>query len=108
MSQELSDKEISIAFDKLKITPESESSIKENSNNIDNGIKTMILNRIDKLRGKKKCPDIDSIFDFLSKTVATNIDKDTLTDSISQLITQKELVNKKTPNGYDSLINDYI
>ena len=108
MSQELSDKEISIALDKLKITPESESSIKENSNNIDNGIKTMILNRIDKLRGKKKCPDIDSIFDFLSKTVATNIDKDTLTDSISQLITQKELVNKKTPNGYDSLINGYI
>ena len=63
----------------------------------------MILKSIDKLRGKKKCPDLDSIFDFLSKTVATNIDKDTLTDSISQLITQKVLVNKKTPNGYDSL-----
>ena len=63
----------------------------------------MILDSIDKIRGKKKRPDIDSIFDFLSKTVATNIDKDTLTDSISQLITQKVLVNKKTPNGYDSL-----
>ena len=63
----------------------------------------MILKSIDKLRGKKKCPDLDSIFDFLSKTVATNIDKDTLTDSISQLITQKVLVNKKTPNGSDSL-----
>ena len=35
--------------------------------------------------------------------MATNIDKDALTDSISQLITQKVLVNKKTPNGYDSL-----
>ena len=63
----------------------------------------MILKSIDKLRGKKKCSDLDSIFDFLSKTVATNIDKDTLTDSISQLITQKVLVNKKTPNGSDSL-----
>ena len=31
MSQELSDKEIKNAFDKLKITPETESSIKENS-----------------------------------------------------------------------------
>ena len=61
----------------------------------------MILDSIDKLRGKKKRPDIDSIFDFLSKTVATNIDKDTLTDSISQLITLKLLVNKKTPNGHD-------
>ena len=63
----------------------------------------MILESIHKLRGKKKRPDIDSIFDFLSKTVATNIDKDTLADSISQLITLKVLVNKKTLNGHDSL-----
>ena len=103
MSQELSDKEIKNGFDKSETTPETESSIEENSDNLDNGIKTMILDSIDKLRGKKKRQDIDSIFDFLSKTVATNIDKDTLTDSISQLITQKVLVNKKTPNGYDSL-----
>ena len=103
MSQERSDKKISNGFDKLKMTPEMECSIKVNSDNLDNGIKTMILDSIDKLRGKKKRPDIDSIFDFLSKTVATNIDKDTLTVSTSQLITQKVLVNKKTPNGYDSL-----
>ena len=63
----------------------------------------MILDIIDKLREKKKRPDIDSIFDFLFKTKATNIDKDTLTDSISQQITQNVLVNRKTPNGYDSL-----
>ena len=49
----------------------------------------MILDSIDKLRGKKKRPYIDSIFDILSKTVATKIDKDTLADSISQLITLK-------------------
>ena len=103
MSQELSDKETNDAFDKLNITPETETSIKENSGSLDNGIKTMILDSIDKLRGKKKRPDTDSIFDFLSKTVATNIDKDTLADSISQLITRKVPVNKKTPNGYDSL-----
>ena len=102
MSQELSDKEISNAFDKLK-RPETERSIKENNGNLDNGIKTMILDSIDKLREKKKRPDIDSIFGFLSKTMVTNIDKDTPTDSISQQITQNVLVNKKTPNGYDSL-----
>ena len=67
MSQELSDKEISNAFDKLKIIPETESSSKENSGNLDNGIKTMVLDSIVKLRGKKKRPDIESIFDFLSK-----------------------------------------
>ena len=102
MFQELSDKEISNAFDELK-RPETESSIKENNGNLDNGIKTMILDSIDKLREKKKRPDIDSIFDFLFKTKATNIDKDTLTDSISQQITPNVLVNRKTPNGYDSL-----
>ena len=70
MSQELCDKEINNAFDKLKIRPEAESSIKENSDNPDNGIKIMILDSIDKFIGKKKRPDVDSIFDFLSKTVA--------------------------------------
>ena len=35
--------------------------------------------------------------------MATNIDKDTQTDSISQLVTLQVLVNKKTPNGYDLL-----
>ena len=74
MPQELYVIEISNAFDKLKTAPETENSIKENSRNIDNGIKTMIL---DKFRGKKICPDIDAIFDFLSKMVSTNIDKDT-------------------------------
>ena len=98
MSQEQSVKEITNVFEKLKIAPETESSIKDNSDNLDYGIKTMILDSIDKLRRKKKRLDIDFIFDFLSKTVATNIDKDTLADSISQLITLKV-----TPNGYDSL-----
>ena len=55
------------------------------------------------MSGKNKHPDIDSIFECLRKTVATNIDKDTLLDSISQLITLKVLLNKKTPNGYDSM-----
>ena len=47
MSQELSDKEINNAFDKLNITPKTEISIKENSDNLDNDIKTMILDSID-------------------------------------------------------------
>ena len=65
MSQELCDKEVSIAFDKLKITSEAESSIKEKSNDLDNGIKTMILDSIDKLLVIKKHPDIDFFFFFL-------------------------------------------
>ena len=51
MLQELSEKEIRNTFVKLKITPETESSIKVKSDNLVNGIKTMILVSIDKLRG---------------------------------------------------------
>ena len=50
---------------------------------------------------KEKRPDFDSIFDSLSKTVATNIDKYTVTDSISQLITLKILLNKNILNCSD-------
>ena len=77
MPQKLYVIEISNAFDKLKTAPKTENSIKENSHNIDNGIKTMILDSMDKFRGKKICLDTDAIFDFLSKMVVTNIDKDT-------------------------------
>ena len=62
----------------------------------------MILDSIDKFRGKKKRPNIDSIFDFLSKTLATNIERETLADSTAQLKTLKVLANKNTPNDYDS------
>ena len=71
MSQELSDKEINNAFKKLKITPETESFITENTDNLDNALKTITLGSIDRFQGKKKCPDKDK--DFLSKIVATNI-----------------------------------
>ena len=58
-----------------------ESSNKEISDRLDNTIKIIILDSIDKL-------------------VATNIDKDVLADSVLQLITLNVLVNKKTLNGY--------
>ena len=58
----------------------------------------MILGSRDKLQSKKKCLDKDSIFDFLSKMVATKFDKDVPTESISQLITLEVFVNKMILN----------
>ena len=49
MSQKLSVKEIKNTFGKSKITLKTENSIKENSDNLGYGFKTMILDRIDKL-----------------------------------------------------------
>ena len=56
MSQELSDKEVSIAFDKLKIKLETEGSINKNSNNLDDGIKFVFerLSLDSKPNNKKK------------------------------------------------------
>ena len=89
------------AFEKLHITPETESP-KENSDKLNNALKTMVLDSINKLRVKKKNAE-DSNFDFLSKTVATNVDEVMLADFISQLRTLKVLVIRKTPKDYDSL-----
>ena len=55
------------AFEKLDITPETESP-KENSDKLNNALKTMVLDSTNKLRVKKKNAQ-DSNFDFLSKTV---------------------------------------
>ena len=53
MSQELSDKEINNGFKKLKITPETESFITENTDNLDNALKTITLDSIDRFQGKR-------------------------------------------------------
>ena len=105
MSQELSEKEITNAFEKLDISPEMESPIKGNSDDLNNALKTMVLDSINKSRAEKKRPDIDSNSDFLSKMVADflSIDKDSVADFTLQLITLKALVNKKTAIGYDFL-----
>ena len=55
----------------------------------------MILGSRDKLQSNL---DKDSIFDFLSKMVATKFDKDAPTESISQLITLEVFVNKMILN----------
>ena len=47
MSQEVSDKWVSNTFENLRITPEMEIPFKENSNDLDHVLKTMILDSID-------------------------------------------------------------
>ena len=97
MSQEWTHK-ITDAFEKPKLIPEKESPIKENSNHLNDVLETMILGSRDKLQSKKKRLDKDSIFDFLSKMVATKFDKDAPAEFISQLITLEVFVNKMILN----------
>ena len=54
MSQELSEKEITNAFEKLDM--EMESPIKGNSDDLNNALKPMVLESINKSRAEKKTP----------------------------------------------------
>ena len=57
---------------------------------------------IDKIKGKKKRADIDAIHNFIAQADATNIDKDTIKDFVTQLVAQKLVINKDTSQGNES------
>ena len=61
--------------------------------------KPKILCVIDRINEKKKRPDIDSIYDYLSRTKASNVDKVTIELILNELVKENVLVNKKTSLG---------
>ena len=93
-----SDKDISIGFEKLAII---HSDLNANINI--SHFKPKILEAIDHLKGiSLKRLGVDSIFDFITRTIASNITKDALADIITDLIKQNIITNKKSLNGRDS------
>ena len=61
-----------------------------------------ILEAIDHLKGiSHRRPDVHSIFDFSTRTTASNITKKVLADIITDLIKQNMIINKKSINGRD-------
>ena len=80
------------AFEKLRIA--SDESDRNCSNNLDI-LKPKILDAIDQIRQRKKCPDTDSIYDFITRTCATNINKELIEVVIEELIAQNDIFNKK-------------
>ena len=61
--------------------------------------KLKILQAIEYIREKRKRPDTNAIYEHLKKTEASNIDKETIDNIISELINQKILENKKSTYG---------
>ena len=61
--------------------------------------KPKILQAIEYIREKRKRPDTNAIYEHLKKTEASNIDKETIGNIISELINQKILENKKIAYG---------
>ena len=77
-----------MAFKKLAIT---HSDLNANINI--SHFKPEILETIDHLKGiSLKRPDVDSIFDFIIRTTASNITKETLADIITDLMKQNLLM----------------
>ena len=65
-------------------------------------LKQKILAVIDNLNGiSHKYPDVNSLFDFIVRTTASNITKDALAHIIADLIKQHIIINKKSINGRD-------
>ena len=62
-------------------------------------LETSILNAITHINKKKKRADIDAIFEYISKSITSNITRGFLIDSLANLIDNKVLYNKKTPKG---------
>ena len=86
--------EIDVTFKKLYITSHD---INESIPSSDEILlfKPKILQAIKFIREKKKRPNLNSIYEHLSKTGASNINKDTVYSIISELIKQEVLENKK-------------
>ena len=79
------EKDISNAFDKLKITRDDRKT--DDVNDVTLSLfKPKILNAIDQIKRKKKRPDLNTIYEYLSKTEASNADKQ-LIETILDLIT---------------------
>ena len=84
------EKDISNAFDKLKITRDDRKT--DDVNDVTLSLfKPKILNAIDQIKQKKKRPDLNTIYEYLSKTEASNADKQ-LIETILDLITQLKLI----------------
>ena len=91
---------ISTALEKLTITNDLEKNGK--TTEISSLFKPKILCAIDRIKEKKKRPDIDSIYDYLSRTEASNIDKISIELILNELVKENVVVNKKTTSLGDS------
>ena len=91
MAQEPTEKEISSALEKLTIT----NHLEKNGENteISTLFKPKILCAIDRIKEKKKRPDIDTIYDYLSRMEASNINKISIEFILNELIKENVLVN---------------
>ena len=80
----------------------------ENENDAILLFKPAVLSAIKTIRNKKKRADKESIFDCLTKSLASNIEIEVLEHLLTRLIENNLVINKKTPTGLSSFrITEY-
>ena len=87
--------DISTAFGNLSLISNSE-------NTTITEYEPKIITAIKEIRNKKKRPDIDAIFDYISRSEAPNIDIKTIDSFIQNFLKKNVIANKKTPQGHNS------
>ena len=97
MALETTEKDISIAFEKLAITSNGGDHCKTPTT-IFSHFKSKILATIDEIRR----PDSDAIYEHIMKSEASNADKNLIETIIAELTKQNVIINKKTCHGLDS------
>ena len=101
MALEATEKDISIAFEKLAITSNGGDHCKT-ATTIFSHFKSKILEAIDEIRQKKRRPDIDAIYEHIMKSEVSHADKNLIETIIAELTKQNVIINKKTCHGRDS------
>ena len=102
------DNDISIALEKLILSDKSNSNDvpNKNSENLSNDIidifKPLIIQAIETIRSESKLQDIDAIYRHISKSEATNIDRDFIPSVLNDLENQNVIYNKQATQGLDS------
>ena len=103
------DNDISIVLEKLSILSDKSSSNdvpnKESeklSNETIDIFKSLIISAIETIRDKSKRPDIDAIYRHISKSEATNVDRDFIASVLNDLENQNVIYNKPTTQGLHS------
>ena len=91
--------EIDAAFKNLSISSKDKNKNESTTSDELFLFKAKILQAIEYIREKRKRPDTNAIYEHLKKTEASNIDKETIGNIISELINQKILENKKSTYG---------
>ena len=104
--EEASYDDINTAFNRLSlnhsIIKEATNSENESPDSVLSTFKPIVLSAIDILRDKKKRPDVDSIYNHIIKTQASNADRFLIESVVTNLMRENLIINKKTASSFDS------